>query len=507
MNRKEKLILLKNAAANVVRGGAAAMVAIILPPFLTRLMPADSFGAWSLVLQLSAYVGYLDFGIQTAIGRFVAHANEKGDSEHRDRIVSTALVALSAAGVIGIAGSMVVAVFLPQIFRQMPAALAGDARVALLLVAGSLAVGLPASVFNGIFVGLQRNPVPAAIIGGSRIFSAVLLVFVVKHGGGLTQMAVAVAGVNLASYGVQYLMYRRMVPSSRPSAQLVSRSTGRELFDYCLSLSIWSAAMLLVSGMDVTLVGYFQFEAVAYYAVAASLTTFLAGLQNALFNVMVPSTAVLHARGESQELGRVMVTATRYSTFLLLLTGVPLILAARNILSLWVGPAYAVHGGRILQILVAANVLRLSAVPYVMTLIGAGEQRLVTVTPFLEGVSNLLASIVAGYMFGAMGVAVGTLFGSFVGVGGNILYNMRRTARVAFRISDYLRDGLLRPAICALPLITYVAISQLSELSATVIRYLCLAAALVATGFLIWRWGLVGAERAKLRSWRLALQA
>ena len=89
MNQKEKATLLKNAVVNVVRGGAAAIVAIVLPPFLTRLMSPDSFGVWSLVLQLSAYIGYLDFGIQTAVGRFVAHANEKGDAGHRDRIVST----------------------------------------------------------------------------------------------------------------------------------------------------------------------------------------------------------------------------------------------------------------------------------------------------------------------------------------------------------------------------------------------------------------------------------
>ena len=71
MDRKEKFVLLKNAMANVVRGSAAALVAILLPPFLTRLMSSEAYGAWSLVLQLSAFVGYLDFGIQTAIGRFV----------------------------------------------------------------------------------------------------------------------------------------------------------------------------------------------------------------------------------------------------------------------------------------------------------------------------------------------------------------------------------------------------------------------------------------------------
>jgi hypothetical protein len=105
-------------------------------------------------------------------------------------------------------------------------------------------------------------------------------------------------------------------------------------------------------------------------------------------------------------------------------------------------------------------------------------------------------------MFGAVGVAIGTLVGALVGVAGNLFYNMRRTVSVAFKISDYLRDGLLRPAICALPLITYV-VFELNRVSASAARYLWLAVALVATGFLIWRWGLLGSERDRLRSWCL----
>jgi O-antigen/teichoic acid export membrane protein len=507
MNRNEKITLLKNAAANVIRGGAAALVAVAVPPFLARMMPPQSYGAWLLVLQLSTLVGYLDFGIQTAVGRFVAHANEKRDPEHRDRVVSTSFVALTLAGAAAIVAAILVAIFLPSIFRQMPKILLGDARLALVLVAGSLAIGLPASVFNGIFIGLQRYEVPAAIIGGSRILSALLVVLVVKRGGSLISMGVVVATVNMASYVLQYWTCRKASPTYQISKQMVSRDTGRELFDYCLGLTVWSFGMLLVGGLDLSLVGYFQFEAVVYYAVVANLITFLAGLQSALFSVMIPSTAVLYARRESRELGDVIVTATRYSTFLLLLAGIPLFVAARMVLSLWVGPAYAVHGAQILQVLIAANIIRLSAVPYVMGLIGVGQQRLVTVTPILEGVFNLLASIIAGYMFGAMGVALGTLFGSLIGISGHLFYNMQRTSAIVFRISDYVRDGLLRPVICALPLIAYVVVLNLSNLSDTVSKYSCFAAALITTGFLIWRWGLVGSERDKVRSWRLAPQA
>src|SRR5208283_3061895 len=431
MNRKEKLTLVKNSAANVARGGASALVALVLPPFLVRLMSPDSYGVWSLVLQVSLFVGYFDFGIQTAVGRFVAHANEKGDTESRDRITSTAFAALSVAGALALAGTLGMVALLPHIFKQMPGALVGDARIALLLVGGSLAIGLPASVFNGIFVGIQRYELPAMVIGGSRITSAIVVILVLRSGGTLIAMAVTVATCNLAAYLIQYLLYKRFDGGTRISCSLVTSAAGRELIHYCISLTIWSFATLLVTGLDIALVGIFDFSAVAYYTVAATLISFILGLQNAIFGMLIPAAAVLDARGSTSELGSMLVSATRFGMFLLFASGVPLLIAAGPILSIWVGPTYAVHASLILRVLVVANIIRLSAVPYAMLLVGTGQQQLVTVSPLIEGFSNLLISVVAGYKWGAIGVAVGTLIGSTIGILCNFAYNMPRSTRIA----------------------------------------------------------------------------
>jgi len=506
MNNQEKIALAKNALVNVARGGAAAFIAMLLPPFLTRLMSSDSYGAWSLVLQISAFVGYLDFGLQTAIGRFFAQARENRETQHRDQIVNTSVTLLVAAGVVGAIGCATLAYLMPRIFHQIPSSLLRDARLSLIFVGVSLAVGLPASVFNGIFVGLQRYEIPAVVIGCSRLLSAVLVIAIAKYGGNLAMMGVVVAAINVMSYVLQYVLYRKFAPRVRFSWGFVSRNTAHELFDYCMSLSIWSFAMLLVSGLDVSLVGYFEFDKVAYYSVAATLVLFVAGLQNALFHVLIPSTAILQARGNSGELGSMMITSTRYGSFVLLLVGLPLMLAAKKVLTVWVGPAYAVEGARILQVLTVANMIRLSSVPYVMTLVGTGQQRLVTVTPILEGVTNLLVSVVAGSFFGALGIAIGTLVGGFVGVMGNLVYNMPRTVDFKFKIADYVRDGLFRPLICALPLLLVVFSFRIMEIPLLSLGYMSVGAAIVATCLLVWYFGLAESEREKLRSYCIAIE-
>lgn len=497
MRRTDKLVILKNAFANVARGGANAIVTIALPPVLTRAMTAESYGAWALILQLSAYVGYFDFGLQSAVGRFVAHCNERGDHNHRDSIVSTSTVALTAAGLLSFLVLAALAFLFPEMLHKMSAGLRSQARIALLLVSGSLALGLPASVLHGIFVGLQRNEIAAYIIGGSRLIGAAALVFTVLQGKGLIIMAVALALVNVASYGVAYFTSQKVAPDIRFERKLIKFSVAKELFDYCYSLTIWSFGMLLVTGLDLVFVAIFQYSAVPYYAVAAGLVTFLVGFQNAIFTAMMPAAAVLHARGDSDSLGRLLIRSSRYGTFLLVFTGLPLMLFAMPILRIWVGQAYATQASRYLFILVLANIIRLFLTPYAVTLIGTGQQRLIILSPLAEGFTNLAGGIVLGYFLGAIGIAYSTLLGAVVGVLINLFYNMPRTTDIKFRILDYLKDALLRPITFTIPLVcgcVLVRIIDVNDFAKIVIT----SSAVAVSAMVLWFHGLISDERAQL---------
>lgn len=496
MNRKDKFVIAKNAFANVARGGANALVTVALPPVLTRAMTTEEFGAWALVLQLSAYVGYFDFGLQSAVGRFVAHSTERGDRNHRDGIVSTSAAALILAGVISFAVLAILSLLLPQIFHGMSPTLQSATRVSLLLVSASLALGLPTSVFHGIFVGLQRNEIAASIVGGSRLLSAALLAITAWWKGGLVTMGIVLASVNLVSYAIAFFVARRVAPDIHIDRSSVRSTVAKELFGYCYSLTVWSFAMLLVTGLDLTIVGIFQYSSVAYYAVAAGLVTFLSGLQNAVFSALMPAAAVLHARGDSKALGRMLIGGSRYGTFLLVLIGLPLVFFAAPILRMWVGADYASNGAKFLIVLVVANVIRLLMTPYAVTLIGTGQQRLVIFAPLMEGGTNLVASLVLGYWLGAIGVAYGTLCGALVGVLLNLFYSMPRTTEISFAMSEYLRDGFLRPALFALPLLIWcvgLRVLQVGLLSQVII----LLAAVVLSALILWLYGLSVKEKAR----------
>lgn len=485
-----RLIVLKNAVANVVRGSAAALVALIVPPFLVRALPYEVFSVWSLVLQLSMYTAFLDFGIQTAVARFVAYTTESGDVIHRNRIVSTSFALLTGAAISGILLVVVLSWQLPHLFSELPVDLINEARIALLVVGGGAALGLPASVYIGVFVGLQRSEVPAIILAGSRLLSAFLLVLVANSWPSILLLAVVTSAINIISYVLQYWACRKIVLDLHVAWRLLSTDTAKEIVGYCFSLSIWSFATLLITGIDLALVGVFDFSAVAYYAIATSLITFILGLQNALFGTLIPVSAAANVRNDHSVLSTMLISSTRYSVFILLLTGLPLITAADGILTIWVGSKYAVNATILLQVLVVANIIRLSALPYTMLLIGTAQQRLVTVTPLIEGCLNLIISVIAGSFLGAIGVALGTLVGSVIGVACHLFINMPRTKGINIDRKQYAMQGLVRPLICSSPFLC-ILFADMFFLSLTAFYQIVLVgmSTMVTLG-LFWRWGL-----------------
>jgi len=493
-----KEVVLENASANLLRLAASGIVGLLLPPFLVRILPTETYSTWALVLQVTAYLSILDFGIQTAVARFVAHADELNDAEQRDGIVSTAFFLLTFASALGMILIGVLAWQLPHMFKAMPISLHKEAKLALLISGGSFVLGLPVSVLNAIFIGQQRNRIPVGIVIGNKLVMAALILIVVLKHSGLATMATAVGFANLLSYGASYVAWRAWAPEVTVCFRMASKLYAKQIASYCAALGVWYLGMLMVSGLDLTIVGIFDYVAVAYYAVAVTLTSFVVQTQNAIFAAVLPASAVLNARGDSQKLGALLVSSTRYGMLVLLAMALPLILAGRFILSIWVGRDYAVHAILIMQVLVVANVVRLSFLPYATLLLGMGEQGKVVMSPIAEGITNLAASVLGAWRLGAVGVAMGTLVGSFVSISIHLLHNMPRTAGIDIDRSLLVREGLFRPLLCAVPLTLLLILHVIDPRMdvQTVVFLSCIA--IVITCYLLWNFGLVSSERQKL---------
>lgn len=413
-------------------------------------MDPARYAVWVLVLQVAAYLAFLDLGLQTAVGRYIAFAEEKGDLEWRDAIFSTAVAGLSLAAAIGALLIVGAVALTPFIFPKVPAPLVSQMRLMLLIVGFTTALSLPASACNGVFTGRQRYEVMILTVTCGKILSAIGLIIAALAGASLICMALIYSGINLVSYAIQVAAKQYFAPDICFRPSLITRACVRELSQYCLSLTVWSIGILLITGFDLILVSRYQFSDVAVYSAASVLITFLGGFQTSIFNVIMPHSATLHAAGDARGLGDLLRKSTKLGTTLILLTGLPLIVLAPQILGIWLGPSFVASGTWILIILTVGNMLRLTWVPYASILVGTGQQSLVVIGPLSEGISNLVLSILLGVRFGAMGVALGTLFGAIIGVLVTVFYGIRKTrSMIDASCSDFIAQVIMTALVCS----------------------------------------------------------
>ncbi len=444
--------LSKNVAISLARVAVNSLVALVLPAYLTHHLPATIYGAWVLILQLGAYVSFLDFGVQTGVAKFVAEFEAKGDKVGAGRHASAGFAMMTLAGLLGFGLTFVLAWQVPRLFHTMPASLYRDVRISVLLVGCSLSFSLVCSVFSAVFLGLQRYFVPMTISIVNKVsFTVVVLVAVALHGS-LTAMGIVVAVVNVATALLQLLAWRKMAAHIRVSLSLMNYQVVKRMTSYCALLSIWTVGMLCVSGLDVTIVGHYDYFQTAYYSVATLPTNFILVLLGSVLGPLMPASSALSTQRSPVEMGELLSRITRYGTILLLLTGLPLMVLGFPVLHLWVGPAYAVSSLSYLRILVLANIVRSVCQPYATMLAATGKQGAATVTAISEAVVNLGSSIYLASRFGAIGVAYGTLLGSLVSVALHFAVSMRFTRQtLAIARTRLLLGGLLRPAMIAVP--------------------------------------------------------
>jgi O-antigen/teichoic acid export membrane protein len=449
--------VVKNALANVVRGGATAIVALALPHYLTRALDHDRFAAWSLMLQIAAYAGYLDFGIQTAVARYLAQAMERGDSDQQDRLVNTAFGMLLIAGAIALSAIAIVAFFLPRLFHGVPLSLVPDLRLGVLAMGTSAALALPMSTFAGVLIGLHRNEYPALVIGGSRILGGLAVLVAVRHTNSLACLALCIGVTNLVGAGSQYLIAKALLPGLHVRLTKITFGMAGELARYCSGLTVVSFAMLLISGLDVTIVGYFNFLQVSAYAIASMVTTFVAGLSGSIFSALLTPLAVLQERSEYPKIRRLLMRTSELNScanlaFLMLIffTGKPL-------LRLWVGDDYASAALPILEILAIGQTIRLAGNPYGTVLVATGLQKYAVPVVLAEGFSNLLFSIWFARKIGAIGVAFGTVGAAMIGLALTIFMLMPKIKLIQVRSWDFLATALLKPLLVFSPLIVLIA--------------------------------------------------
>ena len=395
-------------------GASTGLMAIALPPFLTRILTPDAYGAWALALQIASYVLLLGFGLQGAVGRFVAVAHGAGAAEQRNGIVVAAFHLSSAAAAAGVFLAAGAAFVTPYFVSDLPQALVGDFQVAIFLCGAAAAMGLAGTPITGIFLGEQRAHVPASVLIIGRSVQCVLLVLAALAFRRLEAIAIAFCAGQLLILSGLAFAWRKAADPGHELFRLASATHYRELWSFCSPFVFWNLLAAASFGSDLVIVSKVDFSQTPYYSIGLTVATLFVGFLSAGYNAALPAAARRYGSGDIRGLHELLNRGGRIGIGLSLAVGVPLALAASAPLDLWVGKSYAAAAAPYVALLVIAQIIRLAMSMYGTVTIATGRHRTVLLGPLLDAIVALGFGIGLGLYMGAIGVAIGMVAGAAV---------------------------------------------------------------------------------------------
>jgi O-antigen/teichoic acid export membrane protein len=397
----------KNAVYNYVTLGLGALIGFVVTPIMLSSLGTTAFGVWWLILGTVGYLSLLEAGLGFATITRVAALEAKGASA-LNTVLATSLGMCLCIAAVGMLITAALAIAFPALF-DVPADLADDARIALLLVGAWQMFGFVLLVLTASLVGTGRMYL--VTLSGSLVsaLASAAQAVALLSGGGLRSIAAIQLVGGIVTIAVFRWQLRRVLPTIKFKLRAFDRPTAKRLLGLGWRNSVYSVASVLAFGSDVILVGLLlDAKAAAAFAIALRAYTLLRGLSMGVLSAIGPAHSHAAHHSTAERRFRLYCLATLATLCLAAFGALTVGLFASPLLNLWLGD-FPAEASTILVVLCAVLILHTpgyNAAALLLASEQAGE--LMRITLLAAGI-NVLASIVFTLTAGSIGPALGSL--------------------------------------------------------------------------------------------------
>jgi O-antigen/teichoic acid export membrane protein len=385
----------------------ASLVQFVTLPVMIHRLGNGYYGIWILLYTFVGYFSFFDFGIGTSILRFASRLDGAEDVATLHRITAAALHLSIVVASLVVAITASIAYFVPE-FLKIPQASVPLARILVLLMGASVAIMFPARALGSCLQGLQRFDLYNAGYIATNVLRGACIVSALYMGYGVLTVGIITVLAALFSLVFYLGAIRFLDRNFFAHWTVISYAHMRELVAFSSFVFIMSIGDYLRFQLDSVVISrYLAVALVTPFSVAATLMTFFMNALGSITSPLMSEQARLDGAGLYAASREFFLHGTRITASFALLGGVLLISNGKLLLQVWLGEEL-VGAYPVLVILTAAYVIDLGQGPSINLLRSRGRHQAMAYWTLLEGIANLLLSVVLCRRIGIVGVALGT---------------------------------------------------------------------------------------------------
>jgi O-antigen/teichoic acid export membrane protein len=382
------------------------IVSFFMMPFVVHSLGDRLYGFWALVGTFLGYYGLLDLGLISAVSRHIAGAIGAKNDQECNRIFNAAFFIYLGLGFCALVITLILVAFASLIFKTPQ-----DATLfwkIILILGVNTAINFPVKAWRGILTAQLRYDIMSILGLLTLCLRTVLIVFVLKAGCGILAMAWVTFISNLPEVVLVVYFSKKNLSSLTIGLKHLTRKSAKTLFSYSIYAFMAQMADQLRFNVDGFVIAAFvSLAAVTHYSVVNTLVRYFINLMIASVGIFQPVFSRQYGADDYESMKKTYLFSTRLSIYLASFIGFGLIAWGKPFIQRWMGQDY-LDAYPCLVILVLGSTFALWQMPSVNLLYGTSKHRFYALFNTIEGVSNLLLSLLLVKPFGIVGVAMGT---------------------------------------------------------------------------------------------------
>lgn len=228
VRRYAREALVRNVWIDMASRAGYLLTRVLIPPFVLSRIGLDAYSLWAAVFVFVAYAGATTIGVSAAYVKYVADYAARGEAHKSNTLLSTGFVTVGAASVVAF-GLIVLGLSQVLSWLHMPAHLQHEARIVVLLVAGSFLFDFAFSMFRDSLAGAQKIAEVQIIWVASYLIETALIVILISTGHGVLGLAEAFVVRMMVSTVLSVFLAYRLLPWIRISIRWPSREALSQL--------------------------------------------------------------------------------------------------------------------------------------------------------------------------------------------------------------------------------------------------------------------------------------
>ena len=384
------------------------VLALFLTPFIFSHVGAAGFGLWMTIRSMLDYLSLVDGGLANSVPRFVARHRANSDIEEVNAVVVTTFVTYGFLSIVVLVVTILLSSRMDQVV-QLDGLSEKVAGWALIVASLGLALRLLSNPVRGVIFGHQRLYVVNVTLLITLLVQVIVTVIALRSGWDIIGIAIADL-ISTMLMGTTLLFYiRRAMPQIEFKLHYFRKAKLKEILEYSLFLLLTAIFMRLIISTDNIVIGrYLGVAAVSSYALAFQLVEIARQLILRVGRALVPVYSHNEALNDSNRSSSVLLETTRLTLGLGFLLCIGIALFGEGFILAWI-PASKFVGYPTLWMLCGFAAVQAVIIPSQTALLSGGEHRSVTIVRGIEGVLNLILSLVLVRTMGVQGVALATL--------------------------------------------------------------------------------------------------